>query len=201
MATAAAVVGAAVIGGISSSQSAREASEAQRDAAGTITAAGNRARTDVSLQIPIAQQQLLAGARGAFDIFQEAIPAQQQQLSQGNIAAQQTTGRGFEQAQQALLGQSVTPFSTSSVQFDPRPFRSGETALTGLGSMLNNAPLTSDEIAALQALVFPQPPSGEFIRPGQPPPISNPNQGIATATPPPPSGGQLGNNPDFGQLG
>lgn len=120
-----ALIGSAVIGGITSRKAAKEGRKGQERAAATVAAAGRQAREDVLQQIPAAQEQLLAGARGAFDIFQESIPAQQEQLRAGNLAAQQTAGRGFTQAQQALLGQPVDPFQTATVDFQQNPFQSG----------------------------------------------------------------------------
>ncbi len=104
MPTGAAIVGGAVIGGISSERASERAAEGSERAAAQIAAAGADARRDVLDLFPLAQQDLLSGARGAFDIFSQGLTGQQQALQQGNINAQQTISAGLPQIQAALLG-------------------------------------------------------------------------------------------------
>lgn len=96
--------------GISAQQAGRAgdvASAASEKAAQQIRDAGADARRDVLDFFPLAKQDLLAGAGGAFDIFGQGIQGQQQALQQGNINAQQTLGGGFGNVQNALLGLPV----------------------------------------------------------------------------------------------
>lgn len=134
MVTAVAVVGAAVIGAVASESSSERAAASAQNASNRIQAAATQAESDVLTNIPQAQEQLLAGARGAADIFRRAVPEQQRQLTAGSLAAQETTGRGFRQAEQALLGRPVEAFSTVEIPFEEDPFRSAITALQPLGT-------------------------------------------------------------------
>lgn len=141
MVTAAAVVGAAIVGAVASSKSSKKAAKAgakgQKRAIGRIEEAGALARSDVSRIIPQAQRSSLLGAQAASDIFRRSAPIQQQQLSAGNLGAQRTTGRGFRQAQQALLGLPVEQFSTVSVPFEQDPFgATSENLFATLGSQI-----------------------------------------------------------------
>lgn len=126
----AAILGAAVIGGVSAERAGKKGAEAQKEAAGDIQQAAQDARADVLKLFPASQQALLTGAQGAFDIFGQSIPLQQQQLAQGNLAAQQSTSQGFNQAQAALLGLPTQQFTPQGVEFSQEPFLGG-TSLFG----------------------------------------------------------------------
>lgn len=65
MPTAAAVVGAAVIGAVSSSKASKRGAAGAKKGRKGIERAAAVAREDVLKNIPIAQEQLLGGARGA----------------------------------------------------------------------------------------------------------------------------------------
>lgn len=119
------LIGAGV-GLFGSQQASSKASKAQRDASKDIQAAATAARNDALRFFPLAKQELLTGAQGAFDIFGQAIPLQQQQLAAGNLAAQQTTAQGFNQAQAALLGLPTEQFQTQGVPFSQEPFLGGQ---------------------------------------------------------------------------
>lgn len=151
MVTAAAIVGAAVVGAASARSSSKRAAATARKAGKGITGAAAQAQADVLENIPIAQEQLLGGARGAASIFQQAIPEQQRQLTAGSLAAQQTTGRGFRQAQQALLGLPVEEFSTAEVPFSDQPFQDAQTFLQPLGTPGSvTGPSTGQELISPQ---------------------------------------------------
>ena len=95
------------------SKKASEAgSNAARRAANAIGKAGAQGRSDVTTLFPQAQESLFAGSRGAFDTFNQALGAQQQALSQGNLNAQGTVSAGLPQIRAALLG---LPTSFSSL--------------------------------------------------------------------------------------
>lgn len=127
MGTAAAIAGSAVIGGITSERAGEKAASAQRQSAAAIQKAAQEARSDVSKLYPQAMQALLTGAQGAFDVFGRSIPLQQQQLTAGNLAAQQAVSGGFDRAQAALLGSPVEGFESSiaGVPFSEEPIFGG----------------------------------------------------------------------------
>lgn len=102
----AAVVSAGI--GAASAKSDRDAAEdlANRSRS-DITAGTEQARQDINLLFPEAQQARLGGFQAAQDIFGSAVPQQAQQFQQGNLQAQQTTGLGAQQMQNALLGLPV----------------------------------------------------------------------------------------------
>jgi len=119
MVTAAAIgavgaIGGAVIGGKAAGKAAKTGAEAQERAADTVSAAADRARKDVLSFFPEAQQNLLVGAQGAIDIFGAGIPLAQQQFQAGNIQAQETTARGFDRQQAALLGLPFESFQAGA---------------------------------------------------------------------------------------
>jgi len=122
MVTAAAIgavgaIGGAVIGGKSAEKAAKKGAEAQERAADTVSAAADRARTDVLSFFPEAQRNLLTGAQSAIDVFGAGIPVAQKQLQAGNIQAQETTARGFDQQRAALLGLPVGGFQAGAPIF------------------------------------------------------------------------------------
>lgn len=141
MVTAAAIgavgaIGGAVISGKSAEKAAKKGAEAQERAAGTVSAAADQARTDVLDLFPVAQSQLLVGAQGALDIFGKGIPLQQQQLQAGNIQAQETTARGFDRQQAALLGLPVESFQAGApiITGEEEPLL-GKSIISGRGSI------------------------------------------------------------------
>lgn len=128
MSWAAVAIGAGtIIGGVISSQASKDAADTAADAsarsAEQIQGSIDRARRDVLQLSPQAQQSLLTGAQGAIDIFGQAIPEQQRQLTAGNIAAQQTQQQGFQNVQNALLGLPQQSFQTQAVPFAQQPFQ------------------------------------------------------------------------------
>lgn len=115
MSTAAAIVGAGVLGAQASKSAARTAAGSAAASRQQIAQAGSQARRDVQQLFPQAQKSLLTGSEAAFDVFSNLLPEQQRLLSQGNIAAQGTTARGFDQTQAALLGLPVPSFEAQSI--------------------------------------------------------------------------------------
>ncbi len=120
MTTAAAIAGP-IIGGIFSERSASAGAAGQEAAADAIQKASQQARRDVISLFPAQQQALFTGAQGAFDIFGQSIPLQQQQLAAGNLNAQQSIAQGFSQAEKALLGLPTQDFQAASVEFSETP--------------------------------------------------------------------------------
>lgn len=153
-----AVAGATVVSGAISGKASKDAAKTAADAsarsAENIQASVDRARRDVLQLSPQAQQSLLTGAQGAADIFGQAIPEQQRQLTAGNIAAQQTQQQGLQNVQSALLGLPQQGFQTQAVPFaqeafqpqllgDPRTFNlsGAEARLPTFQGLGNVAPL------------------------------------------------------------
>lgn len=126
--SAVATAGSAIIGGISSSQASDKASDAAKKSGQLVQAAADRARRDVLQLAPQAQQSLLTGAQGAFDILGQSIPEQQRQVSAGNVAAQQAQQRGLDNTTRALLGLPTLGFDAQAIPFANEPV---EAQLTG----------------------------------------------------------------------
>lgn len=122
MPTGAIIAGGAVLSSRASSRAGEAGAEAATAAAQGIQEAGEAARRDVLDIFPLAQQDLLAGASGAFDIFGQGITGQQQALGQGNLNAQQTLSLGLPQVQAALLGVQAP----SSGAFTPQGVQLGQ---------------------------------------------------------------------------
>ena len=138
MPTGAAIVGGAIISSRASGDAADAGSAGAKLAAQQVRQAGEQARLDALELFPLAQQDLLAGARGAFDIFNQTQQGQQQALSQGNLNAQGTVGSGFNNIQNALLGLPVNQqsFQPQGVDFSAQPQNpfSAAGALGGVGA-------------------------------------------------------------------
>ncbi len=138
---AGAILGSAVISSRASGKAGDTAADAARAAREQITDAGLQARKDVLDFIPLAQQDLLAGASGAFDLFGQGIGEQQRLLSAGNVGAQGTVGQGFDQVRSALLGlpvdqSSFAPQGISLSQLPQNPFGAGITGNIGQGQQI-----------------------------------------------------------------
>lgn len=90
---------------------AKEASKQQTAAleeAQALTQEGvAQARSDINQLFPMAQQNILSGATGAMDVFNQTAPQQMQLAQQGNVNAQQALLAGLPQMQNALLGNSI----------------------------------------------------------------------------------------------
>jgi hypothetical protein len=103
-AVAAGAVASSVIASEAAEDAAAAGSKAADRSAQQIRDAATQAREDVLTHFPGAEQSLLEGSRGAFDLFSQGISGQQQALREGNLAAQQTVSQGLPQIQNALLG-------------------------------------------------------------------------------------------------
>ena len=109
----AAVLAVSSIGGAlasnSASKKAVKASSSAADKASLQTLQSkNRARQDLELLFPQAQQSANQGFQSALDVFGQSVPAQSNAFQQGNIGAQQAILSGLPQIQNALA------FSVSS---------------------------------------------------------------------------------------
>jgi hypothetical protein len=127
MGLGAAVIGAAVVGGVASNVAAKKAAKAQgkaSDAAiGATKQAATEARADVNRIFPQAQATANQGFQGALDVFGQSVPAQFDVFQQGNVAAQQALISGLPQIQNAILGGNVDlsglqPFQAQNVPTD-----------------------------------------------------------------------------------
>jgi len=124
MGLGAAVVGAAVIGGVASNVASNKASKAQSKASsaaiGATQQAAGEAREDINRIFPEAQATANQGFQGALDVFGQSVPAQLDVFQQGNIGAQQALISGLPQIQNAILGGNVDlsglqPFQAQNV--------------------------------------------------------------------------------------
>ena len=158
MATAA-IVGSAALGAYSSRQASKAAQSGQKKARQSVERAAQQARQDVLKFIPSAQNMITEGARGAIETLRTSAPAQQRQISLGNIAAQDTVGRGFQQAQQALLGQPVQPFETKSIPYSSSPFSKSSAYLGNINKIQDKSmprqnvkvpPISPERLGALR---------------------------------------------------
>jgi hypothetical protein len=145
------------IGAAAAHDASRKASHTAADSvedAGRITqGAAAQARQDVNRLYPQAREDLMTGASGAFDIFNQALGGQQQALQQGNLNAQTTLGQGFNQQQNALLGLPV-----DQGVFAPKTLGAAPTA--GQGAPLGGAAPAGNPLA-FQAGGFGNPFTGE----------------------------------------
>ena len=111
MPTAAAIGGAALVGGISSRNATNKsisASERAGDRASQqLQEATGQARQDLFKLFPAAQQNAQQGFQGALDVFSQALPQQAQTFQDGNVAAQNQLLSGMPQFQNAILGSPV----------------------------------------------------------------------------------------------
>lgn len=105
------VAGATLVGGYLASEASKDAADTgakSADAArAQIAKSGGLARDDVLSLFGPSRQDLLAGSKGAFDMFSKGINQQQMALNQGNMNAQNTVGQGFGNVRNALLGMPV----------------------------------------------------------------------------------------------
>lgn len=143
MGLAAAVVGAAVVGGVASNVAANKASKAQRQASdaaiGATKQAATGATSDVNRIFPQAQETANLGFQGALDVFGQSAPAQMDVFQQGNLGAQQQLLAGLPQIQNAILGGNV---DLSGLQ----PFKIQQPDLGFLNQQLPPAPLAINQM-------------------------------------------------------
>jgi len=137
-----------VAGGYMSGEASKDAAEAGAagaDRASAISqAAADRARQDVNQLFGPAQEDLLAGYSGGFDLINQGIGEQQNLLQQGNMNAQQTVGGGFDQVRNALMGmpvdtQNFAPQGVEMSQLPQNPFEALKGQAPLFGSIQQNA--------------------------------------------------------------
>ena len=108
---AAAIAGAAVVGGAVSNNASKRATNAQtsaNDAASRQLAASTaQAKGDLFKLFPAAQQNMQQGYQGALDVFKNTLPQQANTFQAGNVAAQNQLLAGMPQYQNAILGAPV----------------------------------------------------------------------------------------------
>ena len=102
---ATAVIGSAVIGGISSSRAAKKGAQAAERGQDILAQSREQGRADVNRLFPEAQASQTKG----FEEFRgflndQVLPQQTQPFIGGNMAAQEQVARGLPQIQNAILG-------------------------------------------------------------------------------------------------
>ena len=106
-----AAIGASIGGGLAQGAAGEEATAAQlaaqEQARQDYLAGVNRAQENLMNLFPQASQMLGGGYRDAFNLMQQATPAQMQMAQQGNVNAQQTLLNSLPQMQNAILGGAI----------------------------------------------------------------------------------------------
>lgn len=119
--TGALAIGGSLLGGLFGSNQAKKAAQQQsndlREAQRLQREATDQARADINRLFPVAQQNLLTGAQGAMDVFNQITPQQMQVMQQGNMAAQQALLAGLPQMNNAILGMPVDYSGFTAQQF------------------------------------------------------------------------------------
>ena len=124
---AAAVIGSAVVGGIASnsaSKKAAKASQAATDGQLTLGRESNdltekmaeQARTDVNRLFGQSEGNKRAGIQAGLDLYGKTIPAQFDQMRQGNLNAQSMLSGSLQQQNNAILGGAPVDYS----QYQPQ---------------------------------------------------------------------------------
>lgn len=111
MPTAAVLAVSSIGGALASNSASKKAVKASASAADKASLqtlqSKNRARQDLELLFPQAQQSANQGFQSALDVFGQSVPAQSNAFQQGNIGAQQAILSGLPQIQNALFGNQV----------------------------------------------------------------------------------------------
>lgn len=153
--------------GKQSRDSAKKVAQANEKALETQQKSVAQAREDLFKLFPASQQNANIGTQAALDVFGQALPAQTDVFTQGNVGAQQQLLAGLPIAQNAILGGNI---DTSSLQ----PFQIQQ---PDLGFLQQQVPQFVDPFAAppqaqqqneLQAVMDSRPPNfGDFGRGGR----------------------------------
>lgn len=114
-----------------------------------------QARSDIMNLFPAAEQNLLAGAGAALDVFNQITPAQAQMFQQGNVGAQNVLAGALPQMQNAILGGQVDysfmqpqQFNIPTFNYAMPEFQTSQAALnqaaqptpvTGIGPVLGGS--------------------------------------------------------------
>jgi hypothetical protein len=105
---ATAIIGSAVIGGITSSKATKAGAKAAKDGQDILAASREQGRSDVMNQFPIAQQSQTKGFEEFRDFLtNQVVPQQSSPFIGGNMAAQEQISRGLPQIQNAILGNPI----------------------------------------------------------------------------------------------
>lgn len=111
---ATAVIGSAVIGGISSSKASKRGVAAAERGQDILAQSREQGRADVMAQFPKAQEAQTRGFEEFRDFVSgQVMPQQVAPFMAGNMAAQEQVARGLPQIQNAILG---NPIDTSGFQ-------------------------------------------------------------------------------------
>ena len=105
--TAAAILGASVIGAGASISASKSAAKGQAKGLAASQAMSNEAIGQAKDYFNIGQRSAQAGFQSALDFFKNVQPAKYEPMIQGNVAAQRVIGQGAQQANNAILGLPV----------------------------------------------------------------------------------------------
>lgn len=105
--TAAAILGASVIGAASSKSASKAAAKGQSKGLAASKAMSDQAIGQAKDYFNIGQRSAQAGFQSALDFFKNVQPAKYEPMIQGNVAAQRVIGQGAQQANNAILGLPV----------------------------------------------------------------------------------------------
>ena len=105
--TAAAILGASVIGAGASISASKSAAKGQSKGLAASQAMSNEAIGQAKDYFNIGQRSAQAGFQSAMDFFKNVQPAKYEPMIQGNVAAQRVIGQGAQQANNAILGLPV----------------------------------------------------------------------------------------------
>lgn len=105
--TAAAILGASVIGAGASISASKSAAKGQAKGLAASQVMSNEAIGQAKDYFNIGQRSAQAGFQSALDFFKNVQPAKYEPMIQGNVAAQRVIGQGAQQANNAILGLPV----------------------------------------------------------------------------------------------
>jgi hypothetical protein len=117
---AVAVVASAVIGGVSSNNSAKKAAKGQAKGLAASNAMNEKAIQQGKDYFGIGQKSAQAGFQSSLDFFKNAQPAKYAPITQSSVAAQKVIGQGGQQANNAILGLPVDmSFANQQTELKP----------------------------------------------------------------------------------
>jgi hypothetical protein len=105
--TAAAILGASVIGAGASISASKSAAKGQAKGLAASNEMSQQAIGQAKDYFNIGQRSAQAGFQSAMDFFKNVQPAKYEPMIQGNVAAQRVIGQGAQQANNAILGLPV----------------------------------------------------------------------------------------------
>lgn len=135
---AGAVLGSAVLGGISANKAAGQQADATKKGIDESTRLAEQSRMDAINLFNQGRQARLLGQRGAFDFYKQNAQNVTRPLIQGNMLAQQAVGQGGIQANNAILGLPVDmSFANRQQQVTPDYSAVNTAQLPILGNQYN----------------------------------------------------------------